>query len=225
MFAHSGDEAYRDVHRTTWMTGLPFVCNPNAEILDDKCKVGLVFVVAESDKCDQNNNDCLLVPIVEKYPPKDKTVSFFFHAPKKYPWADYFVHADLDIYPHFPQIFTKVSQVRGEYAILGVPLGHDECGRNSYCPPKNCGYAIDSNFMKYQSGERHCWSYMSGGFIVLSSSLAKGVFQQDAGPWPSFDFTDWDDVAVGYVVHEFGVKRKTDVYTDFLYGGAFDHFR
>lgn len=183
----------RDILRRTWMQH-PRVCPVDNETADCAIRVAFVAgmldfeeewkrenVVAPEHPLDmahlRSEPDVLLMNVRENMN-SGKTFYWLQQASRRFPWADYVGKLDDDAFLHATTVLDVLptkAQAKGCEAYIGKPwtcLG-------VHCPPRYCGPPADKDFMKYVPGVPYCWSYMQGGFYVLSRQLAMDLTVPD----------------------------------------------
>eukprot|EP00421_Protoceratium_reticulatum_P069780 CAMPEP_0168407168 /NCGR_PEP_ID=MMETSP0228-20121227/26024_1 /TAXON_ID=133427 /ORGANISM="Protoceratium reticulatum, Strain CCCM 535 (=CCMP 1889)" /LENGTH=130 /DNA_ID=CAMNT_0008420831 /DNA_START=1 /DNA_END=390 /DNA_ORIENTATION=+ len=129
---------------------------------------------------------------------------------------------DLDTYPYMHKLVENISHHRDNDECedyLGSPVDYLQCGSWGFCPPKDCSFPMDDDFMKYRHAD--CWSYMRGALYILSRNLAE--MASAPGTWWSDHISGHEDLQTGKGVTEHARSANMCVRTWNPHG--WDHLR
>lgn len=182
VFSRAGrhDAPYRQVIRSTWMQQRGVCTLPSAGPASD-CNVYATFVVGNNGGWSTGEGDLTVLPMKENMN-GGKTRAWFEHATTHYGWATHVAKMDTDAFPYVQLILTALGGFAAscDNVYGGVPV---TCTGEAYCPPRGCGYSVGDDFMqyRYRGNMADCFSYMQGGFYVLSFGLAANASK--SGGW------------------------------------------
>jgi len=207
VFSRAGckDAPFREVIRTTWMS-LPGVCKLSSSGPRANCSVYVTFVFGGGQA--NGEKDVTILPIKENIN-CGKTPSWFQHAATTYPWATHVAKMDMDAFLHVSAFVNVLRNFSS--GCENVYAGHSYVSSEDrpWLPPKGCGHPVGSDFLAYQTTRSpgSCWSYMQGGFYVLSRELAKNV-SQPGGWWQEESQNCRDEDAItGHAIYRYAVER------------------
>ena len=233
VFSTENDFKYQKVIKKTWMNH-PGVC-PVGGGQKPGCTVYVAFVVGNSgvqcsaqDTVDLNDgvlmesNDTYVLKLcIHENMNKGKTLTWFYHASRKYPWATHIAKADMDLFPWMAKLTTVLYKLTAfpNYEYLGAAGMHGsstrpDCRNNGNLTPSNltCPYYAGFDIQRY-SGQ-----WMTGGFYGFSRNLALAVTEK-RGYWSTLDYRKrkvGEDILTGEVVHQWSLTSEQCVYVRLL---------
>lgn len=208
VFSKAGceDVPYRDAIRSTWMQQ-PLVCNLSDFSPPASCRVYVTFVLGNNGAA-TGETDLTILPTEENMN-CGKTWAWFRYASKRYNWAKYIVKMDMDAFPHFSSFLAGLQRHRLEHKCRNVYGGRPwRCGNKVYdCPSPSCGFPVKGDFMRYEVDDPSCYSYMQGGFYLLSRKLAKNVSRL-GGWWHNQSRRCFpEDSVTGHAIQKFAARH------------------
>lgn len=208
----------RQVLRDTWMQH-PDVCP--LLTANSTCSIRTVFVAGSRGQkilhYDMVEDPDMLLLNIKEAKNQGKTYYWLKWAANHYKWADYIGKIEDDVYLHAKTFLDNLPKAM-DWNTNAKPECEGYYGKpwtclREVCPPTSCGPPVGGLLTSFRNKryKDDCWTYMQGGFYVLSRHLAAAISKD--GGWLDKHKVGPEDLRTGQAVdqwarYEFGKKPQ-----------------